>query len=67
MGSLALAGVSMGANRSNIFEAISPDAAQDYGWYLGLCKMCMQGDCQMRVHVTDGVVVGVEGDPRGLT
>ena len=35
-------------------------------WYPGLCKMCMQGDCQTRVHVVDGVVVKVEGDPRAV-
>ena len=35
-------------------------------WYPGLCKMCMQGDCQTRVHVVDGVVVKVEGDPRAI-
>ncbi len=35
-------------------------------WYPGVCKMCMQGDCQERVHVVDGVVVKVEGDPRAV-
>lgn len=35
-------------------------------WYPGVCKMCMQGDCQERVHVVDGVVVKVEGDPRAI-
>jgi anaerobic selenocysteine-containing dehydrogenase len=35
-------------------------------WYPGLCKMCMQGDCQTRVHVVDGVVVKVEGEPRAI-
>jgi anaerobic selenocysteine-containing dehydrogenase len=40
-------------------------AAND-AWYPGLCKMCMQGDCQTRVHVVDGVVVKVEGDPRAI-
>lgn len=39
--------------------------AQD-GWFPGVCKMCMQGDCQTRVHVVDGVVVKVEGDPRAV-
>jgi anaerobic selenocysteine-containing dehydrogenase len=36
------------------------------GWYPGVCKMCMQGDCQTRVHVVDGVVVKVEGDGRAV-
>jgi anaerobic selenocysteine-containing dehydrogenase len=35
-------------------------------WYPGVCKMCMQGDCQERVHVVNGVVVKVEGDPRAI-
>jgi anaerobic selenocysteine-containing dehydrogenase len=35
-------------------------------WYPGVCKMCMQGDCQTRVHVVDGVVIKVEGDPRAI-
>src|SRR5450759_5909958 len=35
-------------------------------WYPGLCKMCMQGDCQTRNHVVDGVVIKVEGDPRAI-
>ena len=45
-------------------------AATEDGWYPGLCKFCMQGDCQTRVHVVDGVVVGVvvgRGERQGLT
>lgn len=41
-------------------------APQADGWYPGVCKMCMQGDCQQRVHVVDGLVVNVEGDPRAV-
>jgi len=34
------------------------------GWYPGVCKMCMQGDCIERVHVVNGVVIEIEGDKR---
>lgn len=40
------------------------NSQKEDGWYPGLCKMCMQGDCVTRVHVIDGVVVQVEGDTR---
>lgn len=36
------------------------------GWFPGVCKMCMQGDCQTRVHVVDGIVVNTEGEPRAV-
>ena len=31
-------------------------------WYQSVCKMCLHG-CGIRVHVVDGVVVKIEGDP----
>jgi anaerobic selenocysteine-containing dehydrogenase len=40
------------------------DVYKGDGWYPGLCKMCMQGDCVTRNHVVNGIVVQVEGDPR---
>ncbi len=56
----------LGGKRSNpLSKAVGKLAKQD-GWYPGVCKMCMQGDCQQRVHVVDGVVVQVVGDPRAV-
>ncbi len=56
----------LGGKRSNpLQKAVGKPAAQD-GWYPGVCKMCMQGDCQQRVHVQNGVVVQVVGDPRAV-
>jgi anaerobic selenocysteine-containing dehydrogenase len=47
-----------------ISDASAQSAPKQDGWYPGMCKFCMQGDCITRVHVVDGVVVKVEGDPR---
>src|SRR5512140_18544 len=56
----------LGGKRTNPFrKAVGQLTSQD-GWYQGVCKMCMQGDCQQRVHVVNGVVVQVEGDPRAV-
>lgn len=57
-GKLGLKGVSA-------FTDENGNAPQD-GWYPGQCKMCMQGDCLMRVHVINGVVVEIEGDKRAI-
>ncbi|MCL1791629.1 MAG: molybdopterin-dependent oxidoreductase [Peptococcaceae bacterium] len=54
----------LGGSGVGVLEANAAPASED-GWYPGVCKMCMQGDCQQRVHVVDGVVVKVEGDPKG--
>ncbi|OGO14964.1 MAG: hypothetical protein A2Z14_05505 [Chloroflexi bacterium RBG_16_48_8] len=57
----------LGKSKASLIEtAKAGKAATEDGWYPGLCKYCMQGDCQTRVHVVDGVVVKVEGDPRAL-
>jgi anaerobic selenocysteine-containing dehydrogenase len=55
----------LGGNHTRPFmpAPAAQTGAQD-GWYPGLCKFCMQGDCITRVHVVNGVVVKVEGDPR---
>ena len=68
MAGLAVFGEKIITNRQPTFIPSSEkNAAEDDGWYPGVCKMCMQGDCFMRVHVVDGVVVSVEGDPRAPT
>jgi len=36
-------------------------------WLPGFCVMCMQGDCGLRVHMRDGVVVNIEGNPDSPT
>lgn len=50
--------------KSVLAKKMSAIQAKSDGWYPGLCKFCMQGDCYMRVHVIDGIVVQVEGDKR---
>lgn len=42
-------------------------APKEDGWYPGSCFMCTQSDCLTRVHVVDGVVVQVEGNPKSIT
>ncbi|MCL5962533.1 MAG: molybdopterin-dependent oxidoreductase [Chloroflexi bacterium] len=62
----AFAGKLFGASRSAPPESAStaPHHSTKDGWYPGVCNMSMQGDCVTRVHMVDGVVVKVEGDPR---
>jgi anaerobic selenocysteine-containing dehydrogenase len=52
--------------RSTLVSNAEAAAPKEDAWYPGVCKMCMQGDCQQRVHVVDGVVVKVEGDARAV-
>ena len=54
----------LGDQKGLVANAAGSSAAKEDGWYPGVCKMCVQGDCWERVHVVDGVVVKVEGDPR---
>ncbi len=54
----------LGGRSSTLVSNPKAAAPKEDGWYPGLCKMCMQGDCTTRNHVVDGVVVQVEGDPR---
>jgi anaerobic selenocysteine-containing dehydrogenase len=57
----------LGKRKESLIEnAKAGMAAKEDDWYPGHCKFCMQGDCQTRVHVVDGVVVKVEGDPRAI-
>lgn len=63
-GVTALGGNLLGKTPSSPFKKLTRKAATQDGWYPGLCKMCMQGDCITRNHVVDGVVVQIEGDPR---
>jgi anaerobic selenocysteine-containing dehydrogenase len=58
--------LSRGRAMTLISDANAQSAAKEDGWYPGVCKFCMQGDCQERVHVVDGIVVQVEGEPRAL-
>lgn len=55
-----------GSNTFRTQPAGAAPAAKTDGWYPGVCKMCMQGDCQTRVHVVDGIVVNVEGESRAV-
>ncbi|MDK2985992.1 MAG: hypothetical protein PWQ96_1635 [Clostridia bacterium] len=60
---------------NNVGEEVS-DETKPYKWknvdsnekaekkvLYGLCRQCMQGDCATLVHVEDGVVVKIEGNP----
>lgn len=53
-----------GPNNFLLQHAEAANVATTDGWYPGVCKMCMQGDCQTRNHAVNGVVVQVEGEPR---
>jgi anaerobic selenocysteine-containing dehydrogenase len=50
----------------NIAEAHETNPPTDE-WLPGFCVMCMQADCGTRVHVRDGVVVNIEGNPDSPT
>lgn len=54
----------LGGRSTLVSDAKAAGAPKEDGWYPGLCKMCMQGDCITRNHVVDGVVVQTEGDLR---
>jgi anaerobic selenocysteine-containing dehydrogenase len=46
-----------------VAEAASVPAQDE--WLHSLCRMCTQNKCATLVHVKDGVVVQIEGDPAG--
>ncbi len=56
----------LGGKHSNPLKKAVGQLAKQDGWYQGVCKMCMQGDCQQRVHVVNGVVTQVVGETRAV-
>jgi len=45
------------------WKEAEPGSAGEKKTLFGLCRACMQGDCATLVHLEDGVVVKVEGNP----
>lgn len=45
------------------WKAVDPQSQGVKETRFGLCRACMQGDCATLVHLEDGVVVKVEGNP----
>ena len=45
------------------WKEVDPGAKGEKKVLYGLCRACMQGDCATLVHLEDGVVVRVEGNP----
>jgi anaerobic selenocysteine-containing dehydrogenase len=45
------------------WRQVEPGSTGEKKTLFGLCRACMQGDCATLVHLEDGVVVKVEGNP----
>ena len=45
------------------WKQVDPHSKGEGKTLFGLCRACMQGDCATLVHLEDGVVVKVEGNP----
>ncbi|MEJ2725692.1 MAG: hypothetical protein P8175_13820, partial [Deltaproteobacteria bacterium] len=45
------------------WKEVDPQGKGEKKTLFGLCRACMQGDCATLVHLVDGVVVRVEGNP----
>jgi anaerobic selenocysteine-containing dehydrogenase len=45
------------------WKEVDPASRGEKKTLFGLCRACMQGDCATLVHMEDGVVVRVEGNP----
>lgn len=63
-GLAVIGGEIIGPKKPALKLSTSKKQTKQDGWYPGICKMCMQGDCVTRVHVVNGVVVEVQGDKR---
>ena len=49
--------------KSSLLQTAAAAAPAQEEWLHSLCRMCTQNKCATIVHVKDGVVVGIEGDP----
>ncbi|MCX8022559.1 MAG: molybdopterin-dependent oxidoreductase [Syntrophorhabdaceae bacterium] len=47
----------------NRWKKVDPSSIGEKKTLFGLCRACMQGDCATLVHMEDGIVVRVEGNP----
>jgi anaerobic selenocysteine-containing dehydrogenase len=65
--SVAVADTVLGGPGRQLFQPQSAAAAAQDGWFTGVCFMCTQSDCITQVHVVDGVVIKVEGNPKSIT
>lgn len=45
------------------WKSIDPETKGEKKTLYGICRMCMQGDCLTLVHMEDGVVTRIEGNP----
>ncbi|HVN95396.1 MAG TPA: molybdopterin-dependent oxidoreductase [Syntrophorhabdaceae bacterium] len=45
------------------WKKVDPASQGEKKTLFGLCRACMQGDCSTLVHMEDGIVVKVEGNP----
>ena len=45
------------------WKEVDPQGKGDKDVLYGLCRACMQGDCATLVHLEDGIVTRVEGNP----
>ncbi len=45
------------------WKEVDPASSGEKKTLFGLCRACMQGDCATLVHLEDGIVVRVEGNP----
>jgi len=45
------------------WKQVDPGSKGEKKTLFGLCRACMQGDCATLVHMEDGIVVKVEGNP----
>ncbi len=45
------------------WKQVEPGSKGEKKTLFGLCRACMQGDCATLVHMEDGVVVRIEGNP----
>jgi anaerobic selenocysteine-containing dehydrogenase len=56
-----------GRNNALVANAAGANAPKQDSWHTGVCFMCTQSDCITQVHVVDGVVIKVEGNPKSIT
>jgi anaerobic selenocysteine-containing dehydrogenase len=58
----------LGGKKSPLFDHAAPIAAANQDeWLHGYCRGCFKPHCAVLVHVKDGVVVEVKGDPESPT
>jgi anaerobic selenocysteine-containing dehydrogenase len=56
-----------GRKSALVANAAGANAPKQDSWHTGVCFLCTQSDCITQVHVVDGVVIKVEGNPKACT